>query len=43
MNNWTYVVNIDEYKSIVTHGIALYANYKNVTRFDSFGVEHILE
>ena len=31
----------DEYKSIVTHWIALYVNDNNVTYFDSFGVEHI--
>ena len=37
-----YVVNLDEYESIETHWIALYAN-DNVTYFDSFGVEHILK
>ena len=36
-----YVVNLDEYKSIRTHWIALYVNDINVTYFDSFGVEHI--
>ena len=36
-----YVINIDEYKSIGTHWIALYLNAENVTYFDSFGVEHI--
>ena len=42
-----YVINLDEFKSIETHGIALYvtgnngsASY-NVTYFDSFGVEHL--
>ena len=35
------VINIDEYKSIGTHWIALYVNGDNVTYFDSFGVEHI--
>ena len=40
-----YVINLDEYKSIGTHWIALYVKYVNVNNnaiyFDSFGVEHI--
>ena len=36
-----YVINLDEFKSIETHWIALYENAENVTYFDSFGVEHI--
>ena len=36
-----YVINLDEFKSIGTHWIALYVNAENVTYFDSFGVEHI--
>ena len=36
-----YVMNLDEYSDIGTHWIALYANNKTVTHFDSFGVEHI--
>ena len=36
-----YVINLDEFKSIGTHWIALYVNTKNVTCFESFGVEHI--
>ena len=35
-----YVINLDEYSDIGTHWIALYANNKIVTYFDSFGVEH---
>ena len=38
-----YVVNLDEYSDIGTHWIALYANNKTVTYFDSFGIEHILK
>ena len=38
-----YVINLDEYKSIGTHWIALYVNAENVTYFDSFGVEHTLK
>ena len=34
-------INLDEYESIGTHGIALYVNVENVTYFDSFEVEHI--
>ena len=37
----TYIINIDEYKSIGTYWITLYVNAENVTRFDSFGAEHI--
>ena len=43
----TCIINLDEYKSIGTHGIALYMNGHNVgtseiiTYFDSFGFEHI--
>ena len=36
-----YIINLDEYESIGTHWIALYVNAKNVTYFDSFGVEHV--
>ena len=36
-----YVINLDEYKSIGTHWIALYVNCDNVTCFDVFGVEYI--
>ena len=36
-----YTINLDEYESIGTHWIVLYVNTKNVTYFDSFGVEHI--
>ena len=37
----TYVIHLDKYESIGTHWIALYVNAKNVTYFDSFGVENI--
>ena len=36
-----YVINLDGYKSIGAHWIALYLNGNNATYFDSFGVEHI--
>ena len=36
-----YIINLDEYESIGTHWIALYVNAKNLTYFDSFGVERI--
>ena len=36
-----YVINLDEYKSIGTHWIALYENGNNIIYFDHFGVEHI--
>ena len=36
-----YVINLDEYKSIGTHWIALHVNNNNVNYFHSFGVVHI--
>ena len=39
-----YVINLDEFKSIGTHWIALYVNWNssyNAIYFDGFGVEHI--
>ena len=33
-----YVANLDEYKPIRTHRIALCVNGDNVTYFDTFGV-----
>ena len=38
-----YVINLDEYESVVTHWIALYMNVNNIIYFDSFLVEHILK
>ena len=41
IKNGVYTINLDEYKSIVTHCIALYVNSNsNGIYFDSFGVEH---
>ena len=36
-----YVINLDEYRDIGTHWVALYVNSKTVTYLDSLGVEHI--
>ena len=36
-----YVINLDGYELIEIYWVALYANTKNVTYFDCFGVEHI--
>ena len=36
-----YLVNLDEYKNIGTHWIALYAKNNEIIYFDSFGVEYI--
>ena len=36
-----YIINLNEYKSIGAHWVALYVNCKTVTYFDSFGVEYI--
>ena len=43
IKNGTFIRILDEYESIGTHWITLYVNAKNVTYFDSFGVEHILK
>ena len=43
MKNWTYVVNLDEYKSIGPRWIAFYASGNSVIYFHSFGVKHIPE
>ena len=41
IKNRAYVINIDEFKSIGTHWIALHLNTNNIIYFDSFGVERI--
>ena len=41
IKNGAYVINLDEYRDIGTHWVALYVNNKIVIYFDSFGVEHI--
>ena len=35
------VINLDKFKSLGTHWIALYVNNENVTYFNGFGVKHI--
>ena len=37
------IINLDDYKSIRTHWIALYVNAENVTYFDSFGVDFVFK
>ena len=39
--NGTYEINLDEFKSIGSHLIALYVNVNNISYFDSFGLGHI--
>ena len=41
IKNGAYVINLDEYRGIETHWVALYVNNKTIIYFDSFGVEHI--
>ena len=41
INDGAYIINLDEHESIENHWTVLYVNAKNVTCFDSFGVEHI--
>ena len=40
IKNGAYVINLDEYRDIGTHWVALYVNNKIAIYFDSFGVEH---
>ena len=35
-----YVINLEEYKSVGTHWVALYVNGDNVEYFESFEVEY---
>ena len=37
-----YVINLDEFKSIGSHWMALYVNGNNIIYFGYFGGEHIL-
>ena len=41
IKNGAHVISLDEYHDIGTHWMALHANNKTVTYFDSFGVENI--
>ena len=36
-----YIINLDEYKDVGTHWIALFSNKNSIIYFDSFDVEHI--
>ena len=38
-----YLINLDEYKDVGTHWIALFRKKNEVVSFDSFGAGHILE
>ena len=39
----TYLINLDEYKVVGTHWIALFCSRSENVYFDSFGVEHVHE
>ena len=41
IDDWVYVINLDEFKSIRTHWITLYVNGNNIVYFGRFGFEHI--
>ena len=36
-----YIINLDAYKSLESHWMALYESYDNVTYFHSYGFQHI--
>ena len=41
IKDWAYVINLDEYKLIGTHWMALYVNGNKIISIDSFEVENI--
>ena len=43
MKDGAYVINLDDFKSIDTHWVALYVDGNNIIYFHIFGVEHIPE
>ena len=43
IKNGTYVIILDEYADVGTHGIALFCNRNEIVYFNSFGVEHVPE
>ena len=43
LKDGAYVTNLDEYRDIGTHWIALFCEKNEIVYFDSFGVEHIPE
>ena len=43
INDWRYVINLDEYADVGTHWIGLYCNRNEIVYFNSFGVEHVPE
>ena len=43
MKDGAYAINLDKYKDVGTHWIALFCNRSEIVYFDSFGVEHVPE
>ena len=43
LKDGAYVTNLDEYRDIGTHWIALFCEKNEIVYFDSFGAEHIPE
>ena len=41
MKDGAYVINLDEYADVSTHGIALYWKQSEIIHYGSFGVEHV--
>ena len=41
INDGAFIINFDEYKSIVTRWVALHMNCDNVTYFERLGAEYI--
>ena len=43
VNDWAYVINLDEHADTCTHWIALFCSRNEIVYFDSFGAEYIPE
>ena len=43
INDWAYVINLDEYAEVGTHWIDIFCNRNEIVYFNSFGVEHVPE
>ena len=43
INDWAYVINLDEYADVGTHWIDLFCNRNEIVYFNSYVVEHVPE
>ena len=43
IQDWAYIINLDEYADVSTHWIALFCRRNEIVYFNTLGVEHISE